>query len=135
MEFKAENPEKPWNTSNSLDNIGKDKLDALGKAIEEIKILIKQRQVLSKGFFEDGEEIKTDISNFFVENPAGEQEIREKIALKQKQVEISELQLKERVDCWKDVAELKKELREKEKELAEKQGRTEMLNKILSEDE
>ena len=99
--------EKPWNTSDSLESVGKEKIEALKKSIDEIKEL--------------------------VENPTGEQEVREKIALKQKQVEICELQLKEKVSCWQDVATLKRELREKEKEFAEKQGRMDMLGKILEE--
>jgi hypothetical protein len=129
-----ENPkedESSWNTSESFASIGKEKLEALNSSIDEIKQLIKERQELSDEIFDDGEEIKSDITNFFVENPTGEQEVREKIALKQKQVDISELQLKEKISCWQDVAELKSELREKQKELAEKQGRMDMLGKIL----
>lgn len=141
MEFKdisfdekpMEKDEKTWNTSDSLDSIGKEKLEALKKSIDEIKYLVKSRQELSNELFDEAEEIKTDISNFFVENPTGEQEVREKIALKQKQVEISEMQLKEKVSCWQDIAQLKSELREKEKELAEKEGRINMLGKILEE--
>jgi hypothetical protein len=130
---KVENDEKVWNTQNSFESVGKEKLDSLKKSIVEIKELILEREGLSNELFDEGEQIKADITNFFVENPAGEQEVREKIALKQKQVEISELQLKEKVSCWQDVSVLKKELREKEKELAEKQGRMDMLGKILEE--
>ena len=132
-EKPMKNPEKVWNTYNSLDSVGTEKVDALKQSIEEIELLIKNRQKLNKEMFEDCEEIKSDIRNFFIENPTGEKEVREKIALKQKQVEISELQLRERVSCWQDIAELKKELREKQKELAEKQGRINMLGKILEE--
>jgi len=127
------NHEKPWNTSNSLEKIGKEKVEALKITIQEIQELIKQREALSKSLIAEAESIKTDISNFFVENPTGEQEVREKIALKQKQVEISELQLNEKVSCWQDIAKLKQELREKQKELSEKEERLSMLDKILEE--
>jgi len=141
MEFKdislseksKEEGGKTWNTSGSLDSVGSEKLSALKDSIEEINNLIKSRQKLSNEIFDEGEQIKTDITNFFVENPTGEQEVREKIALKQKQVGISELQLNEKVNCWKDISDLKKELREKEKELSEKAGRINMLGKILEE--
>jgi hypothetical protein len=128
---KLKEDESSWNTTESFASVGKEKLEALSSSIKEIIQLIKERQELSDEIFDDGEEIKADITNFFVENPTGEQEVREKIALKQKQVDISELQLKEKISCWQDVAELKSELREKQKDLAEKQGRMDMLGKIL----
>lgn len=135
---------KPWNTlgkrENPTDNsdfdgvsVGKEKIESLKQSIVEIKQLIEEREKLSKKMVNEAEGIKIDITNFFVENPAGEQEVREKIALKQKQVDISELQLKEKVSSWQDVARLKQELREKEQELAEKESRLNMLDKILEE--
>ena len=128
---KLRKPEKPWNTS--IEKVGKEKMDSLKKTINEIENLIKERENLSKALINEAESIKIDISNFFVQNPTGEQEIREKIALKQKQVDISELQLNEKISCWQDVAKLKQELRDKQKELTDKESRFDMLDKILEE--
>ncbi|MDP3026194.1 MAG: hypothetical protein Q8N63_00675 [Nanoarchaeota archaeon] len=128
---KLRKPEKPWNTS--IEKVGKEKVDSLKKTIIEIETLIKERANLSKSLINEAESIKIDISNFFVQNPTGLQEIREKIALKQKQVDISELQLNEKISCWQDVAKLKQELREKQKELTDKESRFDMLDKILEE--
>ncbi len=128
---KLRKPEKPWNTS--IEKVGKEKVDSLKKTINEIEALIKERENLSKALINEAESIKIDISNFFVQNPTGLQEIREKIALKQKQVDISELQLNEKISCWQDVAKLKQELRDKQKELTDKESRFDMLDKILEE--
>ncbi len=138
MEFKDISLEKPRNTSDSLDNIGKEKLDSLKEAIEEIGELIISRKKLSKKIFEEAEKEKRDIDNFLLEvdakNSVAEvDDVREKISLRQKRVELSELQLNEKVSSWKDVALLRKELREKQRELNEKQGRLEMFGKILEE--
>ena len=138
MEFKDISLEKPRNTSDSLENIGKEKLDSLKEAIEEIGELILSRKKLSKGIFEGAEKEKRDIDNFLLEvdakNSVAEvEDVREKIALRQKRVELSELQLNEKVSSWKDIALLKKELREKQRELNEKQGRLDMFGKILEE--
>lgn len=46
---------------------------------------------------------------------------------------MAELQLNEKIDCWKDVALLKKELRVYERELKEKQSRFNSLSKFLDE--
>jgi len=138
MEFKDISLEKPRNTSDSLENIGKEKLDSLKEAIEEIGELILSRKKLSKRIFEEAEKEKRDIDNFLLEvdakNSVSEvEDVREKIALRQKRVELSELQLNEKVSSWKDIALLKKELREKQRELSEKQGRLDMFGKILEE--
>jgi len=138
MEFKDISLEKPRNTSDSLENIGKEKLDSLKEAIEEIEELIVSRKKLSKRIFEEAEKEKRAIDNFILEveakNSVSEvDDVREKISLRQKRVELSELQLNEKVSSWKDIALLKKELREKQRELNEKQGRLDMFGKILEE--
>jgi len=138
MEFKDISLEKPRNTSDSLENIGKEKLDSLKEAIEEIEELIVSRKKLSKRIFEEAEKEKRAIDNFILEveakNSVSEvDDVREKISLRQKRVELSELQLNEKVSSWKDIALLKKELREKQRELSEKQGRLDIFGKILEE--
>jgi len=138
MEFKDISLEKPRNTSDSLENIGKEKLDSLKETIEEVEELIISRKKLNKRIFEEAEKEKRDLDNFILEvdakNSVAEiDDVREKISLRQKRVELSELQLNEKVSSWKDVALLKKELREKQRELNEKQGRLDMFGKILEE--
>jgi DNA primase large subunit len=113
----------------------------LKKAISEIKQLIEERKKLSLEFIKEGEAIKSEISNLILTNEStlralGQNEaLIEKNALRNKKVEISELQLNEKIDCWKDIALLKKELRIYEKELSEKEGRIKELNNILMEED
>ena len=138
MEFKDISLEKPGNTSDSLENIGKEKLDSLKQSIEEVNELIVSREKLSKKIFEEAEKEKRAIDNILLEveaknNVSEIDDVREKIAFRQKRVELSELQLNEKVSSWKDIALLKKELREKQRELNEKQGRLDMFGKILEE--
>lgn len=132
--YELEEDGKTWNTSNSLEKIGKEKLKALENAIEEIEKLVKEREELSKAINQEAEKIKIEVNNFLAEHkPVDSDALKESVMLKQKQVEISELQLKEKVSCWQDIAKLKEELREKEKELSEKKGRLNMLDKIMEE--
>lgn len=128
------NEEKPWNTSGdeSFQEVGKEKIDALKKTVNEIKELIGEREELSRLIIQEAEKIKIDVNNFLAERkPIDSDGLKESIMLKQKQVEVSELQLKEKVSCWQDVAKLKQELREREKDLADKEGRLAMFGKIL----
>ncbi|MFH0711841.1 MAG: hypothetical protein V1889_01915 [archaeon] len=129
--------ENIWNTSGKINSVGKAKVDSLKDLVIEINEMIKERETLSKRFVKEGENMKANINNFLLENaPKGEDDsefTRERAELRKKQIEISELQLNEKINCWRDIALLKKELRENTKELSEKESRAEMIGKILEE--
>jgi len=133
-EYQSKNT---WNTSGKIDSVGKAKVNSLKDLVVEINEMIKQREILSKRFIKEGENMKANIHNFLLENsPKGEDDsefTRERAELRKKQIDISELQLNEKINCWRDIALLKKELREDTKELSEKESRAEMLGKILEE--
>ena len=132
-----ENDTKDWNTSDEIDSVGKAKLDSLENNIKELESMIKERNTLSQNFIKEGENMKGNIKTFLIENaPEGEGDsefARERSELRKKQIDISELQLNEKVNCWRDIALLKKEFRENTKELNEKKSRSDMLGKILNE--
>jgi hypothetical protein len=135
-EVKNPNMEQGISNSDSLEGVGKDKVESLKIVVSEIKQLVKEREKLSEDVISDAEKEKRAIDNFMLDveakMEAGDIEgERERIALRQKRVDVSELQLNERVDSWQDIARLKQELREKEQELREKQSRMEMFGKIL----
>jgi hypothetical protein len=118
----------------TLSNIGKSKVESLQKSIYEINELIEQREELSEEIFEDGEKTKIDINNFILANEKADNSLEKEdalIGLRQKKVDITELQLNEKVTCWKDVAMLKKELREKEEEFTERVDRLNTINDLL----
>ena len=100
--------------------------------------MINERKKLSDRFVQEAEAMKSKINNFLMESaPRGEDDsefVRERSELRKKQIDISETQLKEQVECWKDIALLKKEFRDRQKELNEKESRAEMLGRILEED-
>ena len=129
--------ENNWNTSSGIDSVGKAKLDSLENNIKEIENMIQERNTLSENFVKEGEKMKDNIKALITENAQegeGDSEFaRERSELRKKQIEISELQLNEKVNCWKDIALLKKEFRENLRELSEKKSRSDMLDKILNE--
>jgi hypothetical protein len=133
-----EYPEKSDYTPHSFESMGKAKVDSLTEAVREIEEQIRQRRILSESFVKEAEKMKSDIKTFLMQNTVqgeGDSEFaRERSELRKKQIEISESQLKEKVGCWQDISELKKELRDKEKELHEKQSRADMIKDILGGD-
>ncbi len=86
-------------------------------------------------FIKEAEGMKTNINNFLMESsPKGEDDsefVRERSELRKKQIDISEVQLNEKVGCWRDIALLKRELRDRTKELSEKESRSDAIRKIL----
>ena len=127
-----------WNTSNSIGNLGSGKVNSLKEVVEEINSMIGERNHLSDKFIAEAEKMKTQINNFLLENaPKGEDDsefTRERAELRKKQIDISELQLNEKVAAWKDIALLKRELREWGSELSEKTSRADTIRQILGED-
>ena len=121
--------------NSSLKTIGKEKIESLRKSIDEINEMIEGREDLSDEIIREGDKVKNDIDGFISDirgdlSKEGEVE-KVKGDLRKKKVEISEMQLNEKVSCWKDIAMLKKELREKERELDEREARLKMLNDVL----
>jgi len=109
---------------------------SLKVVVSEIKELVQERENLSDIVINDAEKEKRAVDNFMLDveakMEAGDIEgERERIALRQKRVDILELQLREKISAWQDIARLKQELREREKELSEKLGRMEMFGKLL----
>lgn len=119
-------------------DIGKSKVDALKKSIDEIHEMIKGREKLSRKIHEEGENLKSEVNGYLSENEriqiSSEDTMRERDNLRNKRIEVSELQMNEKLSCWKDVALLKKELREYERELTEKEERAKAFERILGDE-
>jgi len=136
---RMKNPEIAGNMLNgAIPEMGKEKLASLKQAISEIKDSVKEREELSRKNFQEGEKIKTEINNFLIENETlgvgdidPRELLKEKNELRKKKMDISEMQLNEKIGCWRDIAQLKKEMREYERELNDKQERATFLNSLM----
>ncbi len=116
--------------------IQEEKTKSLQAAVEDIKKLIDQREKLSSELLADMDKIKFEIGNIITKvatELGGVESKKEQIMLKQKQVEIEEVKVQEKLNCWRDIATLKQELREREQELKEKEMRMEVLDELVGE--
>jgi hypothetical protein len=130
----AEIPENTRNTpvQEIPNQMGTERVNSLKASVKEIQFLIKERVALSEIMSREVEKIKTNIENFLLANTSVDSDsFKERNGLRQKQVEVTELQLNEKVNCWRDVALLKKELRERQKELSEREERMAILGDML----
>jgi len=111
------------------------KLTNIKGVIDDINELISQRESLSKSLMQDFEKMKIDINSVLLDNQQhiklNPELIKERLELRKKLIEIDEDNVNERVNCWRDIALLKKELRERIKEYKEKESSASMIDKIL----
>lgn len=118
-----------------FDSFAKIKTDSLKESIDDIETMIDEREVLSEEFDKEADMIKNKIVGFVSEHNQcslhDSDFFRERAELRKKEIDVFESQLDEKINCWKDIALLKKELRERQKELNEKESRMAALNEIL----
>lgn len=129
---------KTMSKDNQLfEKIQQEKTGSLKDAIEDINKLITQREKLSKELLGDMDKIKFEVGNIITKvatELGGIESKKEQIMLKQKQVEIEEVKVQEKLNCWRDIAALKQELREREQELKEKETRLGMIDDLIGEE-
>ena len=117
-----------------FEKMQQEKTTSLKESIDGIEKLITQRAKLSKELLADMDKIKFEVGNIITRvatELGGVESKKEQIMLKQKQVEIEEVKVQEKLNCWRDIADLKKELREREQELKEKESRVEMIDGLM----
>lgn len=116
-----------FNTLNS------EKVESGKDIVKEIILLIQQREQLTLDLFKDIDKVKTSVDNIILQL-GNQTNLKEQMMLRQKQIEIEEFRLQEKVNAWRDIALLKKELRDRSKEVKDRESRIDILDKILEEE-
>ena len=117
--------------SEVLDTLQKDKVALTKEAVLDIQEQIQLRDQLHEQILREADGIKTQLSNLILST--SDMEEQEKARLRQKQIELDQFKVKEKIDKWKDIAILKKELRDRLREFKETESRTQMMSDILEE--
>lgn len=129
--------EKSKGADEVLKGLQEGELASLKEAIEDINDLVDKREELHEELDESMNKLAVSTSNFITSLPAGisnEETIRAQLELKKKLVEIEELKLQEKLNEWRDIAELKRELRARVKEFQEKTMRGDIIDQLLEEE-
>lgn len=116
--------------SSLFKDIQDSKLGSIQEVIDDINNLIQKREMLNGEIFSDIEKIKMDINNFVL-SLGDEMNKAEQLNMRQKQIEIDEVKINEKLNMWRDIALLKKELRERIRDIREQEGKATMLDSIL----
>ena len=102
---------KKKDVSEVLDTMQKDKVALTKEAVLDIQEQIQLREQLHEQVLQETEGIKMQLSNLILST--SDMEEQEKARLRQKQIELDQFKVKEKIDKWKDIAVLKKELRDR----------------------
>lgn len=118
-------------TDNLLDEINETRMISLKEAIEEITGQISIRENLHNEMLGDIEKLKSSINNM---TPSMTSENAKVIVEFQKKIiEAEEMKVQEKLNCFRDIAQLKKELREWIREFRDKEKRANLLGDLISE--
>ncbi len=106
--------------SDFIDNLNNVKIDNIKEVVNEINDMIDERKKLSLNLVNAYEGLLSRINAIIGRIP--QENLREEITLHDKAVKIEEAKIREHVDCWRDIALLKKEMREVLRELREQES-------------
>jgi len=115
--------------SELLNDLQKNKVSLTKESVSDIQEQILLREQLHLQILEEMDKIKLQLSNILLSN--SEIEEQEKARIRQKQVDLEQFKIREKIDKWKDIAILKKELRDRLKEFKETESKTQLMSELL----
>jgi DNA integrity scanning protein DisA with diadenylate cyclase activity len=127
---KKENLSSSDSPEKILDEISKTKTVSLREAIEEITAQIAFREKLHSEMMQDIESLKSTINNMTPAMSADNAKVI--VEFQKKLIEAEEMKINEKLNCFRDVAQLKKELREFIREFRDKETRADLLGELIS---
>jgi hypothetical protein len=117
--------------SELLNDLQKNKVSLTKESVVDIQQQIELREQMHQEIVAEVEKIKNKLSNILLSSSDIEEQ--EKARIRQKQVDLDQFKVKEKLDKWKDIAILKKELRDRLKEFKETEIKTQMMSDLLEE--
>jgi len=129
--IKVPSLKKEKDVSKVLEAMQQDKVNLTKEAVMDIQGQIQLREELHSQILSEADKIKTSLSNLILST--SDMEEQEKARIRQKQIELDQFKVKEKIDMWKDIAILKRELRDRLKEFKETESKTQMVSELLEE--
>lgn len=115
--------------SELLNDLQQNKVSLTKESVSDIQEQILLREQLHLQILDEMDKIKLQLSNILLSN--SEIEEQEKARIRQKQVDLEQFKVREKIDKWKDIAILKKELRDRLKEFKETESKTQLMTELL----
>jgi len=107
------------------------KVYSIKEAIDDITDYLTKRSDVNKNIVEHVEKVKSMINNFIMELSIRDPDQKLLLELRKKLIEMEEILVQEKLNYFRDCAELKKELRETLQEYREKESNANVLDNFL----
>ncbi len=115
-----------------LKDISETRTVSLKEAIDEINLQIKHREKLHKEMMDDIEKLKSTINN--MTPPLTGDNAKIIVEFQKKLIEAEEMKINEKLNCFRDIAMLKKEFRESHREYKDMEKRATLLGDLIDEE-
>ena len=113
-----------------LKSVNVDKETSISEAMGDMQDMIQHRRALNAEMFEDVDRARTHIANTMSTlGPEMTKELAREIITRQ--VELDTLKIQEKLNCWRDIANLKRELREHMRELRDEQQKSTLFSDLM----
>lgn len=126
--IKIPSLKKEKSISEILNTSQQNKVNLTKEAVSDIHEQILLREQIHLQALDEMDKIKLQLSNMLLGSDIDEQE---KSRIRQKQVDLEQFKVQEKIDKWKDIAILKKELRDRLKEFKETESKTQLMADLL----
>ena len=130
-----------FEASEIFKNISKDKIEPIKEVIEEINFLIANRTEVHNEMNKSIDKMQLQIDNFLLNMPKikserentnlGGELVKAMSEMRKMKIELEQIRLDEKLNYWRDVAQLKRELREYARELKEKESKSDLLDSLI----
>lgn len=115
-----------------LKNAQEKDIFTIKEAIEDINSYLVLRQNVNKDILDHADKVKVMIGNFILKHGGDESNTREIVEFQKKLIEIEEIKIQEKLNFFRDTADLKRELREIMQELRQKESKGSILDGFLT---
>ena len=132
---------KDITASEMFKSISQDKLEPIKEVIEEIEFLIANRKQVHDEMNKHISKMQIEIDNFLLSLPKikvqgeatnlGGELVKAMSEFRKMKIELEQIRLEERLNYWRDVAQLKRELREYAREFKEKESKSDLLDSLI----
>jgi len=141
VDYKTNKDIDSFEASDIFQNMSKEKLEPIKEIIEEIEFLISNRTEVHKEMNSSVDKMQLQIDNFLLNLPKikserentnlGGELVKAMSEFRKMKIELEQIRLDEKLNYWRDVAQLKRELREYAREFKEKESKSDLLDSLL----
>lgn len=141
IDYKTNKDLASFEASEMFKNISKEKLEPIKEVIQEVEFLISNRADVHNEMNQAIDKMQLEIDNFLIGLPQinvidtnpnlGGELVKAMAEFRKMKIELEQIRLDEKLNYWRDVAQLKRELREYAREFKEKESKSDLLDSLI----